>query len=384
MRFAELVVLACVAASGCKPASVLEASPRRRGQPRALHLRPVADLDPHIEPHCISVAPDGRRWAVTGRYGAAMSEGRAGGVRELHPSGGGGLRALAFDEGVLYGDEIHAWKGGQTRLRGAGLDGNESVVQAAVQHGGSWWATAIQVLGPRVPLQLVIVARGLDRKRSDLRWSTVFEGHGTATIGADGRVAVVMSDGTFAVFHVGKGREPQWGAERNLGGEPYAVAIVPGGYAVLVATRSEEGSGQRYRSVRLHPEGQPPGNWRWSTRLVLLDEDARTQAEVDLDFEGWGAPLPAGRDVLWVVGRGVARIESGEIRSSRRIDAWAQGAVFEDGTLALIHEDTLEIVDENGRSRLSVPSPDGLDFAAVTVARRTLWVATQEHLYVQE
>ena len=316
---------------------------------------------------------------MTSRWSALVHD--PSGSRSLQ-SVGGTWRALALDAGVLYGRDLHPWRTGLPQRLPSRIEFEDGVntIQTAVHYDGSWWATAVAVSGARTEDEVIVSAQAIGREGSD--WSESFLGRGTAAIADDRRVAVVMSDGRFVVFGDRAGAPPGVVADRTLPGEPYAVAFVVSGYAVLTATASEEGPNERNRPLRLHDVVDDPGDWRWSCQLVVLDEDGAPRWDATLDFEGWGAPLVAGRDAVWVLGRGVARVEGGRVQWSHPAQGWTRGLAYADGTLAVASGTRLEVLDANGSSAAEVASPDGTAFVTPPAAGAgRLWIATDTRLY---
>jgi hypothetical protein len=349
-----------------------------RHPPARLELRPVADLEAGIEPRRISVLSE-RRWTVTSRWSALVRD--PSGSHALHSSGGT-WRALAVDAGVLYGRDLHPWRTGLPQRLPSRIEFDDGVntIQTAVDYDGSWWATAVAVSGARTEERVIVSAQAIGREGSD--WSESFVGRGTATIAEDRRIAVVMSDGRIIVLRDRGGTAPLIEADRALPGEPYAVAFVASGYAVLTATESEEGPGERNRPLRLHDLVDEPDDWHWTSQLLLVEHDGSLRWDATLEFEGWGAPLSAGDDAVWVLGRGVARVETGRVQWSRPSEAWTRGLAYADGTLALASGTRLELLDADGSSIARATSPDGTEFTTPPSAGAgRLWIATETRLY---
>jgi outer membrane protein assembly factor BamB len=332
-------------------------------------------------PHFVLV-DDGRRIAVD--YGSFVAVHEDGAV---FTRGNGMSRTWSAlrSDGLLHGDALVAYDGKtpERALVSGGLSGlvDEPGLQIATLVDTRRWLSLVRVNPPRGERVLWIASACDPSEASTLDWRAKQHGFATGAIADGGRVLVATRDGGLTLYAgegTGKGHAPRVLAIRELDREFYAVSVMSDGFAVL-ESHDEPGATPDDRGWRIYESSGSAAARGWQTELHRLDPEAATRWTVRVPL-AVTQPAIDGGDRIWLAGNGLAVVADGRVLWSRTSDQRHRATAFREGTLAVAHGDTLELVGRRGTPTqvLRVPGGHVITTPPAISGDGRLWVATDD------
>ena len=318
---------------------------------------------------------------------------------------GGQALALATDWGVILGDGDRRWDGStfdgypsyQEKSPRFVVDLPAGGTALAARFEPTRWTSVVQSIDSRVS-QLEVVVRsemlrpGDDYWRDRDYWRHAIPGRGSAAIGDDGRIVVVMDDGQMLVFSAGGDTKDHSGHPRldvpllgkGAGEQAYFVGTI-GPSAVVFSARDVPDADMTEPYDRVsRTERDRPFKLRWSTVARWVDAKGHVAWKAEVPFEARQPPVDGADGRVYVVGQGLAALQDGAVVWSTRSSALMMATAFGDGTLAVSVGAELRIVARDGVIRQQLRTPDGEPIATppAIAADGAVWLATKTHLYV--
>ena len=209
----------------------------------------------------------------------------------------------------------------------------------------------------------------------NLLWRERVEGGpGCGAIGPNQRAALAMKDGRFFVFrnefldtHPTEKPGQYIRTKAKLTFSPYEMSVIEPGYGVL--------------SMHPNVESTPSG---FDSVVHRLDTVGHELWSVHVPFLVRQPPIDGSGGRIYVAGDGLAAVEDGNTvwlqAPGRRVFATA----FEDGSLAVAIDFTLQILDRDGKVRQSfqTASSEAITTPPAIAGDGSIWVGTEKAIYV--
>lgn len=221
-------------------------------------------------------------------------------------------------------------------------------------------------------------------------------GSGSGAFGDDARAAIALSDGRLVVVVPRREREgyPQAAiaVDQNLDFEPREISIIePNYYLVGDATRDEPPPDAvgKVHTVATTPEQETTPNepmWareRPDSTLRVVGPDGQELWQVSVPFEVRQPAVRGPRGLVYLVGRGVAAVERGNVRWQLSDLADYTAASDEDGRLLVSAGRRLLLISPQGELIQTVTVPVGEHISTPAAISSTGWVflATEKAVY---